>query len=71
MNSPNQPTPGVRIDTRRCIRCASCTTLVPDVLEFESEGIRVKRLPVTDTEWQSCAVAELNCPVGALQVVRP
>lgn len=49
----------------RCIGCASCAILVPDVFAV-NKRVRMIRQPRDLAEQRSCDVAALVCPTGAI-----
>jgi ferredoxin len=58
----------VRVELREdvCIRCASCASLVPGVFRIDATVAMLVRQPASESEFQACEAALLNCPVGAV-----
>ena len=54
------------VEASRCIRCASCSSLVPGVFDVRDTHARVLRLP-RPSERTSCESALLNCPTSAIR----
>lgn len=57
----------VTVDVSRCIRCASCSTLAPEVLAVDRRGARVLRQPDSAVERTLAHAASINCPTQAIQ----
>jgi len=56
----------VAVDLRRCVRCAACSSLAPEVFAVTDKGTRVVRQPTDARERAACRAAALICPVQAI-----
>jgi ferredoxin len=54
------------VEGSRCIRCAACSSLAPEVFAIQHERAVVKRTPRA-SELSLCDAATLNCPTGAIR----
>ena len=60
-------TPRYEVDPRKCIRCAACASVAPDLFAVDQPTARVVRDPQGEEEERSCESALLLCPTGALR----
>lgn len=54
------------VEGSRCIRCAACSSLAPDIFDIRHGRAVVKRKP-NQPEMPLCEAAVLNCPTGAIR----
>lgn len=64
------PTNGVEqiyaIDQKRCIRCASCSSIAPAIFYVGDVTAFIKRQPLDAEEVNQCEAALGNCPTGSI-----
>jgi fatty acid desaturase/ferredoxin len=67
------PTDGVdriyAIDQKRCIRCASCSSIAPAIFYVGDVTAFIKRQPLDAEEVNQCEAALGNCPTGAITAI--
>jgi ferredoxin len=56
------------IDQEQCIRCASCSSIAPNIFYVGEIAAHVIRQPVDEVELQQCEAAMGNCPTSAISV---
>ena len=57
----------VTVDGARCIRCASCSILAPNVFAVTRKGSNAVRQPEGAAEEAACVAAALVCPTEAIR----
>ena len=58
----------VKVNQEKCIGCGACPSLVPEVFDFNDDGLAhviVEQIP-EELEEQTIEALE-NCPVGAIE----
>ena len=50
-----------------CIRCASCSTIAPEVFLVDDSGAHILKQPGNQQEVIQCEAALINCPTEAIK----
>lgn len=56
----------VTVDQARCMRCAACSTLAPDIFTLREGPAALLRQPASQGERDRCGAALLICPSQAI-----
>jgi ferredoxin len=56
------------IDQEQCIRCASCSSIAPNIFYVGDVSAYILRQPVDEAELRQCEAAMGNCPTSAISV---
>lgn len=59
---------GYAVDLERCVRCASCAILAPQIFEV-GRRVQISRQPETPAELRAVEAAALVCPTQAIAVI--
>lgn len=55
------------IEQGECIRCASCSSIAPEVFRMDDSGAHILRQPGNQQEVNQCEAALINCPTEAIK----
>ena len=59
---------GLRIDNDRCLRCGMCTSIEPEVFEFDDAGdIKINEENIVEGNVELVEQAIDTCPVKAIE----
>jgi ferredoxin len=58
--------PGYSVTREKCFRCATCSSLAPEVFAMEQDSARVVRQPQRPAERAACEAARIACPGFAI-----
>ena len=68
MNQPIEIDQIFGIDQKRCIRCASCSSIAPAIFHVGDTTAFILRQPLDAEELNQCEAALGNCPTNAITV---
>jgi len=57
---------GLGVDASRCVRCAACAIVAPELFEVTRKGTVVRRQPRGENDVRAAAAAVLVCPTQAI-----
>ena len=55
------------IELDECIKCASCSSIAPEVFLVDDSGAHILRQPANEQEVHQCEAAVINCPTDAIK----
>lgn len=61
----------VKVNQERCMSCGSCPSLVPEIFEFNDDGLAFAKDEVVDKDLEDAVVEAMEfCPTKAIEIVK-